>query len=81
MGGDETPRPARSRDARQRLAPDVALADGVEVDGQRLRTALAAPPAERLDAVLHALAPSAGDHRIRDFRAGARLRERQRAER
>lgn len=59
----------------QRLAPDVALADGVEVDGERLRSALDAPPAERLDAVLHALAPSAGERRIRDFRTGARLRE------
>ncbi|MDO8212867.1 hypothetical protein [Conexibacter sp. CPCC 206217] len=58
----------------QQLAPDVPLADGVEVDGERLRAAFAAPPATRVDAVLRALAPGASRHRIVAFRAGAGLR-------
>lgn len=57
------------------LAPDVPLADGVEVDEARLRTAFDAPPSGRLDAVLRALAPTASTRRLHDFRAGARLRD------
>lgn len=55
------------------LAPEIPLADGVEVDEDRLRVAFGAPRAERLDAVLRALAPTASRTRIESFRAGARL--------
>lgn len=57
----------------QDLRPDAPLAPGIAVDDERLRSAMNAPQAERVDALLRALAPDASQRRIRDFRAGARI--------
>lgn len=57
------------------LAPGVPLADGVEVDAERLRAAFDTASADRLDAVLRALAPTASARRLHDFRTGARLHD------
>ncbi len=59
----------------QRLAPEVPLADGVEIDEQRLHAAAAAPAGERAVAVLRALAPGATRTRIAAFLLGGRLYE------